>query len=70
MVLGEGAEGIGRGMGIGRGIEGGVLSSSALSPQPSMPQQEIEMLEAQLQTLAQQLAEIQHQIEELEKKRK
>jgi len=42
----------------------------APAPQPSNPEQEVETLKAQSQGLAQQLAEIQRRIEELEGKKR
>lgn len=47
----------------------GQVAPGAMPFAPQMTrEQELEMLKAQSQTLAQQLAEIQHQIEELKKK--
>jgi prefoldin subunit 5 len=40
------------------------------TPQPTSPEQELEALKNQSQMLAQQLAEIQRRIEEMEKKKK
>jgi len=76
--------GMGRGMGIGhglgRGMGGGIGTSGVMgagmmppagpAPQPVSPEQELETLKYQSQALAQQLAEIQHRIEELDKKRR
>ena len=56
--------GMGRGMGMGPGV----MPPVTPPPQPTKPEQEIEMLKAQLQMLAQQLSELQRRIEELEKK--
>ena len=60
--------GMGKGMGMGRGMGRGMMPPVAPTPQPSSPEQEIEALKAQSQALAQQAAEIQRRIEELEKK--
>jgi predicted Fe-Mo cluster-binding NifX family protein len=57
--------GKGRGKGHGRGV--GVMSMAGPASQPASPEQEIEALKAQSQMLAQQLSEIQHRIEDLEK---
>jgi predicted Fe-Mo cluster-binding NifX family protein len=57
--------GKGRGKVHGRGV--GVMSMAGPSSQPASPEQEIEALKAQSQMLAQQLSEIQHRIEDLEK---
>jgi len=54
--------GMGRGMGMGGGMGAGVMP-------PAGPEQELEVLKTQSQMLAQQLSEIQHRIEEMEKKR-
>jgi predicted Fe-Mo cluster-binding NifX family protein len=62
--------GMGGGMGRGMGMGGGIMPLSAVTPQSSSPEQEIEFLKGQSQALAQQLAEIQQRIEELEKKQK
>ena len=62
--------GMGRGMGMGGGMGAGMMPPASPIPQPSSPEQELEALKAQSQMLAQQLAEIQRQNEELEKKGK
>jgi predicted Fe-Mo cluster-binding NifX family protein len=62
--------GMGRGRGMGRGMRGGIMSSSTLPPQSATPEQELDMLKAQSQTLGQQLEEIKRKIRELEDKRK
>ena len=62
--------GMGKGMGMGRGMRGGVMPVSSVPSQSSTPQQDIEALKTQSQALAQQLSEIQRQIEGLEKKHK
>jgi hypothetical protein len=62
--------GMGRGMGKGRGMGmgAGMMPPVSPTPQPTTPEQELEVLKTQSQMLAQQLAEIQRRIEELEKK--
>ena len=61
----------GRGMGMGRGMGAGMMPPVSPAPQPAAaPEQELEALRAQSQALAQQLAEIQRRIEELERKGK
>jgi len=60
--------GMGGGMGRGMGMGGGIMPQSAAAPQSLSPEQEIEALRAQSQAMAQQLAEIQHRIDELGKK--
>ena len=67
MGMGMG-RGMGRGMGKGRGMGAGMMPPVGPAPQPARPEQELEALRAQSQALAQQLSEIQHSIEELEKK--
>jgi len=62
--------GMGRGMGMGGGMGAGMMPPVSPAPQPVSPEQELEALKAQSQALAQQLAEIQRHIEELEKKGK
>jgi len=62
--------GMGRGMGMGGGMGAGMMPPVGPTPQPPSPEQGIEALKAQSQMLAQQLSEIQHRIEELDKKRK
>jgi len=64
--------GVGRGMGRGMGRGTGAEMMPPASPisQPPSPDQELETLRAQAQVMAQQLAEIQRSIEELEKKGK
>ena len=57
--------GRGMGMGMGRGMGPGIMPQAA--PQAMSPEQEIEMLRSQAQTLGQQLNEIQRRLEELEK---
>ena len=57
--------GMGRGMGMGRGTGPGIIPQAA--PQAMSPEQEIEMLKSQVQTLGQQLDEIQRRLEELQK---
>jgi prefoldin subunit 5 len=48
----------------------GMVSPINPTPQPMNPEQELEALKGQSQMLAQQLAEIQRRIEEMEKKKK
>ena len=62
--------GMGRGMGMGGGMGAGMMPPVSPTPQSPAPGQELEALRAQSQALAQQLAEIQRHIEELEKKRR
>ena len=57
--------GRGMGMGMGRGMGPGIMAQAA--PQAMSPEQEIEMLKSQAQTLGQQLNEIQRRLEELGK---
>jgi predicted Fe-Mo cluster-binding NifX family protein len=52
--------GVGPGMGMGRGM--------GMAAAPASPQQELDTLKAQSQTLAQQVSDIQRRIEELEAK--
>ena len=61
--------GRGKGMGMGGGMKAGRMPVAGSAPQSVSPQQEIETLKTQSQLLAQQLSEIQHRIEDLEKKR-
>jgi len=63
--------GMGRGMGTGRGMgmSRGMGMGSGMMPQAMSPEQEIEMLKSQAQTLGQQLSEIQRRLEQLEKGR-
>jgi len=60
--------GMGRGMGIGRGMGMGPGIMPQTAPTAMSPEQEIEMLKSQAQTLGQQLNEIQRRLEELEKR--
>jgi len=66
--------GMGRGRGMSRGMGGGMgagmMPPVSPTPQSPAPGQELEALRAQSQALAQQLAEIQRHIEELEEKRR
>ena len=59
--------GMGRGMGMGMGMGAGMMPPTS-PPSPSL-EQELEALKGESQVLAQQLAEIQRRIEELDKKR-
>ena len=61
--------GMGMGQGMGRGMGRGMGVGPGIMPQAMSPEQEIEMLKSQAQTLGQQLNEIQHRLEELEKGR-
>jgi chaperonin cofactor prefoldin len=54
---------------MGRGMQMGPEMMPPAAPQAMGPEQEIEMLKSQAQTIAQQLNEIQRRIEELEKGR-
>jgi len=72
--MGGGTEpsmGTGRGMGRGMGRDMGMGIRPEIMPQASSssikPEQEIEILKSQNQILSQQLTEIQHRLEELEK---
>ena len=67
--LGRGP-GMGRGRGMGRGMGGWMMPPAGPAPQSPIREQEIEALKAQSQMLAQQLTEIEHRIEQLEKKGK
>jgi len=72
MGMGRGiGRGMGRGMGmgVGRGMEMAPEMMPQAAPQAMSPEQEIEMLKSQAQTMAQQLNEIQRRIEDLEKGR-
>lgn len=64
--------GSGRGMGAGRGMgmKGDMIQSSGQAVGHVSEEQEMQMLKAESQMMAQQLAEIQRRIEEIEKKRK
>ncbi len=57
--------GRGMGMGMGRGMGPGMMPQAV--PQAMSPEQEIEMLKSQAQTLGQQLNEIQRRLEEMGK---
>ena len=61
--------GTGSGMG-GGGMGAGMVPPISPAPQPVSPQQELEALKSQSQALAQQLAEIQRRIEEMEGKKR
>jgi chaperonin cofactor prefoldin len=61
---------MGRGMGMGGGMmDPGMMPMTGPAPQAASSEQEMEMLKSQAQTLGQQLSEIQHRLEELEKGR-
>jgi predicted Fe-Mo cluster-binding NifX family protein len=62
--------GMGKGMGRGMGMGFSLTPPLNLAPQQQSPAQELAVLKAQSQALAEQLAEIQHRIKELEKKEK
>jgi predicted Fe-Mo cluster-binding NifX family protein len=62
--------GMGRGMGIGGGMGAVMMPPVSPAPQPVSPEEELEDLKSQSQALAQQLAEIQRHIEEMEGKKK
>jgi len=67
MGMGRGmGRGMGKGMGMGRGMGPGIMPQAA--PAAMSPEQEMEMLKSQAQTLGQQLNEIQRHLEELEKR--
>jgi len=52
------------------GMGGGMAAPTGPAPQSQSPEQELETLKAQSQAMAQQLAEIQRQIDGLEEKKK
>ena len=58
--------GMGRGVGMGRGMGAGMMPGA--TSQPISPGAELEALKAQLQTLGQQLVDVQRRVEELEKR--
>jgi len=61
--------GMGKGMGMGQGMGAGMIPGVAPAPQPPTNlEQELQALRTQLQTLTQQLSDVQHRIEGLEKK--
>jgi predicted Fe-Mo cluster-binding NifX family protein len=62
--------GMGKGMGMGRGMGVGMTPHVSSAPEPQSPEQELGVLKAQSQALAQQLSEIQRRIGTLEKKGK
>jgi predicted Fe-Mo cluster-binding NifX family protein len=62
--------GMGRGMGRGMGMGFGMTPPTGPAPQVQSPEQELDALKDQSQILAEQLAEIQHRIDELDKKKK
>ena len=59
--------GRGGGMGMGRGMGMGMASMAGSGPQTANLEGEIEGLKAQNQMLLQQLSEMQHRMEKLEK---
>lgn len=60
----------GRARVMGRGMGAGMMPMAGPASQPASPEQEIEVLKAQSQLLAQQLADIQRRIEEQGKDKK
>jgi predicted Fe-Mo cluster-binding NifX family protein len=62
--------GMGGGMGRGMGTGFGMTPPTSPVPQAQSPEQELDALKAQSQVLAEQLAEIQHRIDELDKRKK
>jgi predicted Fe-Mo cluster-binding NifX family protein len=71
MGMGGGAGrgmGMGRGMGRGMSMGAGMMPPVSPPPQPQSPEQELEMLKAQSQALAEQVVDVQRRIEELENK--
>ena len=64
-----GGFGMGRGMGRGMGMGFGMTPPTGPAPQPQNPEQELQTLKTQSQAMAQQLADIQRRIEELEKRK-
>jgi predicted Fe-Mo cluster-binding NifX family protein len=71
---GGGGRGMGRGMGCGRGrgtgMGGRMFSLTPQTVSPFNEEQELQMLKAEAQLMSQQLSDIQHRIDEIEKKRK
>jgi len=65
--MGRGMGG-GMGRGMGRGMGGGMMPPGSQAPQAQTAGQELGVLKAQSEILAEQLAEIQRRIEEIEKK--
>jgi len=59
----------GLGYGMGRGMGAWMMPPVSPAAQPLSPEQELGTLKTQLQMLTQQLSEIQHRIEELEKRK-
>jgi predicted Fe-Mo cluster-binding NifX family protein len=71
MGMGRGmGRGMGQGIGINEGTQAGAMSSVGPMPQSTSPEQELEALKNQSQMLAEQLAEIQHRIDAMEKEKK
>jgi hypothetical protein len=71
MSMGRGmGGGGGRGMGRGTGIGGRMMSSAPQSAAPFNEDQELQMLKGEAQLMSQQLTDIQHRIDEIERKRK
>jgi len=62
--------GMGMGMGRGMGMGAGMPSPVNQTPPPQTPEQNLKTLREQSQALAQQLAEMQRKIEDMEKKEK
>jgi len=62
--------GMGRGMGGGMGMGAGMMPPGAPADQPQSPEHEIKALKEQSQALAQQLANIQRRLDDLENKGK
>jgi len=60
--------GMGGGMGRGMGMGAGMMPPVSPPPQPQSSEQELEMLKAQSQALAEQVVDVQRRIEELENK--
>jgi predicted Fe-Mo cluster-binding NifX family protein len=71
---GGGGRGMGRGMGRGRGLGTGMggrmFSSTPQAASSFNEDQELQMLKAEAQLMSQQLSDIQHRIDEIEKKHK
>ena len=71
---GGGGRGTGRGMGGGRGcgtgMGGRMMSSAPQSAAPFNEDQELQMLKGEAQLMSQQLTDIQHRIDDIERKRK
>ena len=61
---------MGRGMGRGTGMGSGMMSQMPPAYDPVNEEQELQMLKGEAQLMSQQLTDIQHRINELERKHK